>query len=52
MIYIHLRVKFRAMGITFATVDKEFSVGVGVPVPHMPKSVLFDERGIFLAVRS
>lgn len=52
MITIHLRIKFRAMFTTIYTLDKEFKVSVGVPVPHMPEAVLFNDRGVFLSVRS
>lgn len=48
-----LRVKFRAFGITFANVEKEWTNIVPIPgAPDIPGQnlVMFDFRGIFLRV--
>lgn len=51
MIVIHLKIKFRAMFATIYTLDKEFKVEGYMPIPGK-EQVLFNERGVYLAVRS
>jgi len=51
MITIHFRVKFRAMGITFGTVEQSIPLVIpgvaGVLIPAF-KTTLFNDRGVFL----
>lgn len=49
MIYIQVRIKSRAFGLTLGTFDKTWSVPVGaVDVPF--DRVLHDARGVFVRV--
>lgn len=57
---VRLIVKFRAFGITFGTVDKQFAEPIPVVfpvqglidlIPGLPKLLIkFNDRGVFLAV--
>ena len=49
VVYVYLKVKFRAFGITFGTVTKSWTEPVPFPVT-LHKLVDFDERGIRLIV--
>jgi hypothetical protein len=51
MIRVLLTVKFRAFGITFGSVNKEWhrSLGIGIPIPSK-NLVDFNERGVRLIV--
>lgn len=46
---VHLRVKFRAWGITFGTIDRRANWPVPVAIPH-GHAVLIDDHGCFLEV--
>lgn len=49
MIYLHLKVKFRAFFITFGQFDQKVNLplGISVPIPAFD-TVLVNERGVFL----
>ena len=52
MIKLTLRVKFRAFGITFGSLEREIPVNLGVPFVPPINVVLLDERGVFLKVEA
>lgn len=52
MITIHLKIKFRAFFVTLMTLDRNFQVQLPVQVPPIQEAVLFNERGVFLSVKS
>lgn len=50
-LFITLSVKFRAFGITFGTLNKEFVVPIPAPVPLPRQNLLtFSERGVNLTI--
>ena len=52
MIYLHIRVKFRAFGITFGTVEQSnIPVPLPLTVPPFDERVVFNDRGIYVTVR-
>lgn len=51
MLHIHLTVKFRAGGITFGSMRREWSIEIGRTLDLPEKKLLdFSERGVTLVV--
>lgn len=52
-ITVHVKVKFRAFGITFGTLDKTIEYPPsGVPKPPLPtEKLLIDERGVYVHLK-
>lgn len=44
---VHLKVKFRAFGITFGSIDEWFTVELGMAPPPID-IILYDRRGVYL----
>jgi hypothetical protein len=49
MIYWQLRVKFRAFGITFGSVDEVGSIHLMAGAPPLDR-VVYDQRGVHLRI--
>ena len=48
---IHIRVKFRAFGVTFGTVERDIEIFETDPFPLMPVGTLCDDRGVKATAR-
>jgi hypothetical protein len=52
MIKLTLRVKFRAFGFTFGTIERVIPVNLNVPFVPPISTVLCDERGVYLKIEA
>ena len=50
MIKLTIKVKFRAFGITFGSIEREIPVQLNVPFVPPISQVLLNERGVFLSI--
>ena len=48
---IHIRVKFRAFGVTFGTVERDIPIFEALPLPILPVGTLYDDRGVTATAR-
>ena len=48
-LYVTLKVKFRAFGITFGTLERFWDFDMPAPMPNQ-HILRFDERGVFLSL--
>ena len=48
---LHIRVKFRAFGVTFGTVDRDVPILEAFPLPILPVGIIYNDRGVNVTAR-